>query len=224
MIVERSFIVSDLHLGSAYFHHETFISWLDALPGGVQLVLNGDIIDDPRAPLPEEHGAVLDRLVSESRIRPVIWVYGNHDAEFELAEKGEIQFADSWAIERRLLVVHGDRLDRLMPRHGIFKWLFRRFHRLRVMFGFRNMHVAEYAKKWSLFYRMLSEHVANNALRCAREQGFGAVVCGHTHAPMDIERQGLRYFNTGSWTESPLHFLEVTPDDIILQIHEDGNG
>jgi metallophosphoesterase superfamily enzyme len=104
MIVEHSFIVSDLHLGSAYFHHETFISWLDALPGGVQLVLNGDIIDDPRAPLPEEHGAVLDRLVSESQIRPVIWVYGNHDAEFELVEKGEIQFSDRWAIERRLLV------------------------------------------------------------------------------------------------------------------------
>ena len=72
--------------------------------------------------------------------------------------------------------------------------------------------------------RMLSEHVANNALSSAREQGFGAVVCGHTHAPMDIERQGLRYFNTGSWTESPLHFLEVAPDNIILQTHEDGDG
>ena len=224
MGVERSFIVSDLHLGSAYSRHETFISWLDALPRGVQLVLNGDIIDDPCSPLPEDHRAVLDRLVSESRNRQVIWVYGNHDAKFELAEKGEIQFADSWTIERRLLVVHGDRLDRLMPRHGIFKWLFRRFHRLRVIFGFRNMHVAEYAKKWSLFYRILSEHVANNALRSAREQGFAAVVCGHTHAPMDIERQGLRYFNTGSWTESPLHFLEVTPDDIALQTYEDGDG
>ena len=86
------------------------------------------------------------------------------------------------------------------------------------------MHVAQYAKKWSFFYRMLSEHVANNALRSAREQGFAAVVCGHTHAPMDIERQGLRYFNTGSWTESPLHFLEVTPDDIALQTYEDGDG
>ena len=81
MVVERSFIVSDLHLGSVYFHHEAFISWLDALPRGVQLVLNGDIIDDPRSPLPEEHRAVLDRLVGESQIRPVIWVSGNHDAE-----------------------------------------------------------------------------------------------------------------------------------------------
>lgn len=224
MGVERSFIVSDLHLGSAYFHHETFVSWLEALPKGVQLVLNGDIIDEPRKPLPVEHRVVLERLVSESHARPVVWVYGNHDAEFKLAEQGEIEFVDRWEIERRLLVVHGDRLDRLMPRHGIFKWIFRRFHRLRVHLGFSNMHVAEYAKKWELFYRVLSEHVARNALRFAREQGFAAVVCGHTHAPMDIERDGLRYFNTGSWTEKPLHFLEVTPNNIALQIYEDGRG
>ena len=221
MGVERSFIVSDLHLGSAYFHHETFESWLDALPPGVQLVLNGDIIDDPRVPLPEQHRAVLGRLVSESHNRSVVWVYGNHDAQFILADKGEIQFADSWTIARRLLVVHGDRFDRLMPKHGLFKWLFRRYHRLLVRLGFRNMHVAEYAKKWALFYQVLNEHVARNALRAAREQGLTAVVCGHTHSPMDIERKGLRYFNTGSWTEKPLHFLEVSPDDIALQRYDD---
>lgn len=224
MGVERSFIVSDLHLGSAYFHHETFLSWLDALPAGARLVLNGDIVDEPGRPLPDEHLAVLDRLVRESHARPVVWVYGNHDAEFEPAEKGEIQFVDSWGIDRRLLVVHGDRLDWLMPRHGVFRWVFRRFHRLRVRLGFRNVHVAEYAKKWKLFYRVLNEHVARNALRTARQQGFEAVVCGHTHAAMDFERQGHRYFNTGSWTERPLCFLEVAPDCIALQIYEDALG
>lgn len=224
MGVKSCFIVSDLHLGSAYFHHQTFLAWLDALPAEAQLVLNGDTIDEPRRPLPDEHRVVLERLVSESQTRSVVWVYGNHDADFELAEKGGIQFVDSWEIERRLLVVHGDRLDRLMPRHGFFKWIFRRFYRLRVRLGFRNMHVAEYAKKWALFYRVLNEHVARNALRAARKGGFAAVVCGHTHAAMDLERQGYRYFNTGSWTEKPLHFLEVAPDRIALQIYEDGLG
>ena len=36
---------------------------------------------------------------------------------------------------------------------------------------------------------------------------YDVYVCGHTHAAMDLERQGYRYFNTGSWTEKPLHFL-----------------
>ena len=223
MDAESCFIVSDLHLGSAYFHHRNFLAWLDALPVGAQLVLNGDIIDEPRRPLPDEHRAVLERLVCESHKRPVVWVYGNHDAEFELAASGQIQFVDSWEIERRLLIVHGDRLDKLMPKHGFFKWLFRRFHRLRVVLGFQNVHVAEYAKRWRLFYRVLNDHVAKNALRAARQQGFAAVVCGHTHAAMDLEHQGCRYFNTGSWTEVPLHFLEVAPDRIALRIYEENS-
>ena len=96
MGVARCFIVSDLHLGSAYFYHRNFSSWLDALPKGVPLVLNGDVIDEPGQALPDAHRAVLERLVSESQYRPVIWVYGNHDAEFKLAEPGRIRFVDSW--------------------------------------------------------------------------------------------------------------------------------
>ena len=222
MDAESCFVVSDLHLGSTYFHHCNFLAWLDAMPSGAQLVLNGDIVDEPRRPLPDEHRAVLERLVLESHNRPVVWVFGNHDAEFDLAESGKIQFVDSWELQRRLLIVHGDRLDKLMPKHVIFKWFFRRLHRVRVLLGFQNVHVAEYAKRWSLLYRLLNEHVAKNALRVASERGFAAVVCGHTHAAMDLERQGLRYFNTGSWTEKPLHFLLVTPDHITLNLYEDG--
>ena len=214
-------IVSDLHLGSVYFQDRAFLAWLDALPEGAQLVLNGDVVDKLDRPLPAAHQVVLDRLVCESQSRSVVWVYGNHDAEFILEEPGAIQFVERWALGRRLLVIHGDRLDQLMPRHGVFKWVFRRFHRLLIRLGFRNVHVAEYAKQWKLFYRVLNKHVARNALRAARQEGFAVVVCGHTHAAMDLECQGQRYFNTGSWTEKPLHFLEVTPECIVLRVYED---
>ena len=138
--------------------------------------------DEPRRSLPGAHQAVLEHLVRESYKRPVVWVRGNHDAEFELAESGQIQFGNSWEIERRLLIVHGDQLDKMMSKHGIFKWLFRRFHRIRVLLGFQNVHVAAYAKRWSLLYQTFSKHVANNALRAARQRGFAAIVCGHTNA------------------------------------------
>ena len=68
---------------------------------------------------------------------------------------------------------------------------------------------------------VLNEHVARNALRVAQQEGVEAVVCGHTHAAMAIERQGRCYFNTGAWTEKPLHFLEVAPDRMALHIYED---
>ena len=107
----------------------TFLSWLDALPKGVPLVLNGDVIDEPGRALPDAHRAVLERLVRESQSRPVIWVHGNRDDQFKLTDSGQIRFVDSWRLERRLLVIHGHRLDRLMPRHSAFKWVFRRLHR-----------------------------------------------------------------------------------------------
>ena len=82
-----------------------FSSWLDALPEGVPLVLNGDVIDEPGQALPAAHRAVLERLVCESQSRPVIWVYGNRDAEFKLADSGQIRFVDSWRLDQRLLVI-----------------------------------------------------------------------------------------------------------------------
>ncbi len=221
MNVTRCFVVSDLHLGSAYFYHRDFLSWLDALPKGVPLVLNGDVVDEPGQALPAAHRAVLERLGRESQSRLVIWVHGNRDAQFKLAAPGQIRFVDSWRLNERLLVMHGHRLDRLMPRHSAFKWAFRCLHRCRIWLGGRDAHVAEYAKKWPLLYRVLNEHVARNALRVAQQEGVEAVACGHTHAAMAIERQGRRYFNTGAWTEKPLHFLEVAPDRMALHTYED---
>ena len=52
MGVARCFVVSDLHLGSAYFYHRHFFSWLDTLPQGVPLILNGDVIDRRAKPCP----------------------------------------------------------------------------------------------------------------------------------------------------------------------------
>ncbi len=224
MADELHYIVSDLHLGNAYFHQRAFCAWLGALPEEATLILNGDVIDDPRRALPAEHEEVLQQLIAESHRRRIIWVYGNHDAGFHIDDAGAIEFVDEWAIERQLLVVHGNDLDDVMPRHGVFKWLFRRVHHLCVALGWRDMHVAEYAKKWGLLYRVLNERVARNALRTAAERGFAAITCGHTHAAMDIERDGQRYLNTGAWTERPLHHVRIQGTQIELCIYEDESG
>ena len=212
-----AFIVSDLHLGSDHFFHAEFLSWLDELPAKVPLILNGDIVDDPRVPLGPTHQQVLDQLVAESLSRPLVWVYGNHDAGIVLADTGKIQFAHHWEIDRRLLIAHGDDFDELMPKHGLFKVLFKALHELRSLVGFQRVHVAQYAKKWSFLYRVLNDHVAANALAAAKERGFQAITCGHTHAAMERERGGHRYINTGAWTERPLHFIELTNEGMHLR-------
>ena len=214
---ERTYIVSDLHLGCEFFYREQFLSWLRQLPPGARLVLNGDVLDDPREPLPPAHQHVLAELVEASRQRPVVWVRGNHDDGQGLAECGCMEFTDRWIDAGRLMAVHGDFLDDIMPRHGLFKWLFRRVHRLRVALGARRVHVAQYAKRWRFLYEVLERHVARNAARAARELGYPAIVCGHTHAPADRIVDGVRYLNTGAWTEEPLHYLRVDPEEIRLE-------
>ena len=72
MGVKAAFIVSDLHLGSEYFYHHRFLSWLDKLPADAQLILNGDTIDDPWRSLGSAHEVVLERLVRESHLRPLV--------------------------------------------------------------------------------------------------------------------------------------------------------
>ena len=216
------YIVSDLHLGNAYFHQHAFDNWLQTIPGKATLVLNGDVIDDPELSLPDAHEQTLHKIVAESHQRKVIWVYGNHDADFNMVDSGEIEFVSEWAIEKRLHIVHGNNLDDLMIRHSLFKWVFRRIHHLFVALGLRDMHVAEYAKKWGLIYRVLNEHVARNAVRVIEQSGFEAITCGHTHAAMDIERGGKRYINTGAWTERPLHYVRVNTTSIELCVYRGG--
>ena len=217
MTAPVSYVVSDLHLGDRHFCCTQFLAWLDGLPVEAALILNGDIIDDPDQRLCAEHDSVLRRLVAESYSRTVVWVRGNHDRDFVLPDPGGIRFENQWEIGRQLLVVHGDDLDEVMPRHRMFKALFKLFHRAMVFAGLPDVHVARYAKKWGFLYGVLNDHVADKAIRRAASSGHRAVTCGHTHAPMDMHRDGRRYLNTGAWTEEPLHFLSVVGERIALE-------
>ena len=94
-------------------------------------------------------------------------------------------------------------------------------HNLRMMLGAKPLHVAEYAKRWASFYRVLRRNVMMNAVKCAQQNGYEAVTCGHTHYAEDVVIDGIRYLNTGAWTEAPPYFLHLTADEMILNRLED---
>ena len=60
----------------------------------------------------------------------------------------------------------------------------------------------------------MTHAVSRNAVRFAKQNGYAAVTCGHTHFPEDTEVDGIRYINTGSWTEPRLLYIHVTDTDI----------
>lgn len=210
-------VVSDLHLGSKHFLHQAFLHFLETLPKESSIILNGDVIDHPRIELPTAHEKILDWLRQESLRREVVWVLGNHDANYTRQDLGQITFARHFSIDQQLLVTHGDDFDQIMPNNVWFIKLFKSWHQLRLRLGASPVHVACYAKKWQLLYQLLTKHVRKNAVRCAKESKFPAITCGHTHYPEDIQVDGVRYINTGSWTETPTFYLSVNQNTMTLK-------
>jgi len=124
-----------------------------------------------------------------------------------------IDTVPSLVVHDRVLVAHGHAFDHVMPHHRVFIALFKLLHAVRILCGARAEHVAEYAKRWRLLYNHLRRHVRHNAATHAKTRALEAATCGHVHYAEQCKVDGIRYFNTGTWTESPTFCLLV-----------DGNG
>ncbi len=213
----NTIIVSDLHIGSRYFLYQDFELFLGSIPEEHELILNGDIIDDPYERLKPPHQQILDLIEQISYRQRVVWLRGNHDNGYIPRGFGRVHFKSLHTIGHRLLIAHGDDFDEIMPRNQAFIKAFKLMHNLRVKLGARPVHVANYAKKWEAFYKVLRKNVMRNAVSCAMENGYEAVTCGHTHYPEDRVFNDIRYVNTGAWTEFPAFYLLVTAREMTLK-------
>ncbi|MFO7822077.1 MAG: metallophosphoesterase family protein [Lentisphaeria bacterium] len=206
--INNTYIISDLHIGLPHFQQQLFREFMAHLPDSSRLVLNGDTIDDPTRQLSAEQQQALDLLTANSRRLRIVWVEGNHDSGFRLQEPGNIAFVKYHIIpELSVYIAHGEHFDNVMPYNRWFIKLFRSIHKLRIMLGASPVHVAEYAKKWPLLYDYLRNNVATNAFEHARENGWDNVACGHIHFPEVRQQDTCTYWNTGTWTENPPHYL-----------------
>ena len=210
-------IVSDLHIGSKYCLHQVFERFLDNIPEDYELILNGDIVDDPSAKLEHRDRRILNRIEQISHRQKVVWLLGNHDNDNFPKNLGKVQFEHQYSLGHKLLITHGDYFDEIMPLSKAFMKAFQLMHNLKVKLGARPMHVAAYAKKWEFLYKVLRKNVMINVVNYARKNGFKAVTCGHTHYPEDRMVNGVRYINTGAWTEFPPYGLIVTTDEMRMR-------
>lgn len=212
----NAIVVSDLHIGSRFFLHHDFEKLIENIPEDYELILNGDIIDDPKQKLMPPHKRILHRIGQISQRKKVIWVRGNHDDGYARNGFKHIHFKTYYTIENKLLISHGCDFDEIMPRSQIFIKYFKLIHNITIRFGSRPVHVANYAKKFELLYKVLRDNVMKNAVNCALENGYEAVICGHTHYPEDRVYNGIRYMNTGAWTESPAFYLQIVGNQMTL--------
>ena len=212
----NAIVVSDLHIGSPYFLHQGFESFLEKIPDDCELILNGDVIDDPKQKLQPDHQRILNRIDEVSRRQRVVWVCGNHDNGYIPNGFKHIQFKTHYTLDGKLLISHGYDFDDIMPKSQMFIQLFKLMHGLMIKLGARPVHVADYAKRFGRLYKILRDNVMKNAVHCALENGYEAVICGHTHFPEDRMFNGIRYMNTGAWTELPAFYLQMTENEMRL--------
>jgi len=217
----NAIIVSDLHIGSRYFFHQNFERFLRSIPEDHELILNGDIINKPYSELNSAHQRILDLIEQVSYRHKVVWVQGNHDIGYIPRGFGKVHFKGLYNIEHRLLIAHGHDFDEIMPKNQAFIKAFKLMHNLRVKLGAKPVHVAHYAKKWDILYKVLRKNVMRNAVNCAMKNGYEGVTCGHTHYPEERIFNGIRYMNTGAWTEDPAFYLLVTAKEMILKTVDD---
>jgi UDP-2,3-diacylglucosamine pyrophosphatase LpxH len=157
----NSIIISDLHIGSPYFFGESFERFFRELPEDHELVLNGDIIDNPYTKLNPSEQHILDLIKQFSFRQKVVWIRGNHDNGYLPIQFGKVHFKRLHAVEHRLLITHGDDFDDIMPKNRLFMKAFKLMHNLRIKLGAKPVHVAEYAKKCDYLYRVLRHNVRN---------------------------------------------------------------
>jgi UDP-2,3-diacylglucosamine pyrophosphatase LpxH len=202
-------VISDLHLGSDVCQArllEEFLEW--AVTRTSTLVINGDIFDDLNFKrLTKRHFAVLKvirRNTDRDDLR-VIWIRGNHDGPGEIVSHivgvdiHDEYIHDNGAI--RLLIFHGDQFDHFITR---YKWITsaacKMFYAIQRYFPHN---ASRWIRRVSKKFQRNSQLVMRTAIDYARQKGCRFVTCGHTHLELETEQDGVRYFNTGTWTDHP---------------------
>jgi len=212
------FVISDLHLGSEFCRHEKIQEFIRSIPDGTDLVLNGDVVHSGKRFFQKEHLDVIEALKDISRNRRVVWVAGNHDHICPVADIGNIEFVSEHTIENRIIVAHGHQFQHRIFMTYVGFLLLRTVYRIYIRFGARDMHAAYFAKKFPVLYRIFRHEITANACKHARKKGLTTVVCGHTHCAEEQQVKGVRYLNTGSWTEES--FFCVVVDDEKIELRE----
>jgi UDP-2,3-diacylglucosamine pyrophosphatase LpxH len=229
--------VSDVHVGLVASQVEALCRFLES-HRAAELYLVGDIVDlealerrPRRVPAVPRLVRLLYRLAHEGT--HVRLIPGNHDAALRAHVGREdgldlhhaLVYVDGTG--RRLLVTHGDEVDRSITCHPALSRLGGALYdvvlalsvaqnTLRRAVGLRHWNLAGALKR---LVKRACTYVGDwEALLVARVQAHGldGVICGHIHVPRIGELHGVSYLNCGDWVEHATALAETWSGDFVL--------
>jgi len=218
-------IISDVHLGSEISRARDALLLLKSTSFR-RLILLGDIFNDLNfRRLKKEHWQFLSyirKLSNPKRNVEVVWVEGNHDLGLSelMSHLVGVPVYQHYVWEYRglrYLAVHGHQFDRFISKNfllsrvgeAIFLWI--------QKLDANKKSFSRYLDRLNTRWLRLADKVEHGALVYAAHHDASIVFCGHTHIPMSSERDGIRYFNSGSWIGEQCTYVAVGESGIEIQ-------
>lgn len=219
--MEKTYIISDIHLGSDACEAKLLNIFLEDLEEKCdRLILNGDVFEsiDFRR-LKKSHWHVLSTLRKLSNKIKIIWVCGNHDGAAEIISHllgvevyENYQFTSG---NKKILVLHGHIFDEFLDAHPILTWIGDFIYNILQRID-KSHNIARFAKHSSKQYQRCTDIIKEGATKLAQKKGCDVVCCGHTHdATADLTKE-IAYYNSGCWTEKPCTYIEIIDDEIKI--------
>jgi len=218
-------IISDLHLGSDVSRAADALDLLRSIEFR-RLILLGDIFADLNfRRLTKEHWKFLGYIRKLSNPKhgvEVVWVEGNHDlgltevmshlVGIPVYQEYEWDYAG-----KRHLAIHGHQFDSFVIKNMkvshwgqlIYLWL--------QKIDSRNQRFARYLDRLNTRWLRLSAQVAQGALSYAKQGKAERIFCGHTHVPLQMNNEGVEYFNSGAWVDRCCTYVTIDEEGVRIR-------
>ncbi|PYV54842.1 MAG: UDP-2,3-diacylglucosamine diphosphatase [Acidobacteria bacterium] len=217
MIFTDTIILSDLHLGSEVSRASEAMRLLKTASFN-RLILLGDIFSDLNfRRLKKEHWRFLGyirKLSNPKREIEVVWVEGNHDHGLSqvMSHLVGIRVYQEYVWEYggvRHLAVHGHQFDRFLTRNLAISRSLSALHLAIQKFALGRQRMIGFLERFDTAWLRLSAKVADGAIAHGRSRDVQRVFCGHTHEALSMTRDGVEYYNSGSWTQEVPTYIAI---------------
>ena len=222
----NTLILSDLHLGSETSRAQEATTLLKSTRFR-RLILLGDIFADLNfARLTKDHWKFLGhirKLSNPKRGIEVVWVEGNHDHGLanimsHLVGVRVYQHYEWEFLGLRHIAIHGHQFDGFqVNRLRLSQWGTSLYLQLQKL-DFKRKPIARMIDRLNTRWLRMSPKVAAGAIAFAKHHEAQRIFCGHTHEALQVEKDGISYYNSGGWVDSRLTYLTI--DETGVQIHD----
>lgn len=219
----HTLIISDIHLGTSVSQSKEALAVIKKYSFR-KLILLGDVFESLNFKnLSQDGWEFLSYIGKLSRTKKVRWVEGNHDTGLSKIVSAlvgaKIKKVYCWQYKKeKYLAIHGHQFDRFLIDNVFISYLATVLYNFLQKIDFKDKRMSRYVKRKSKGWLRISEKIFRSAVLYGKLRGAKYVFCGHTHKAMEKTRFGVKYYNSGCWTDASCSYITI--DENGIKIHK----